>query len=213
MAAPRFFPWRKEPIKRGMEVEDHAEYLEQRWNEGCHNATTLFREIRLRGYKKGRSMVARYVRSWRKNGPTKPQPLPKRIAPKRAAILACRPATQLSRKQDDLFNQLMTNCPDLRLMRALAEDFRTTLFGGDSSALLQWMGTVVQCGIGPLTRFAFGLKKDLNAVSAAIDTGWNNGQVEGQVNRLKMIKRQMYGRAGFQLLRSRVLPFPSSASP
>lgn len=58
-------------------------------------------------------------------------------------------------------------------------------------------------------RFAFGLQKDLSAVLAAVETSYSNGQVEGQVNRLKMVKRQMYGRAGFRLLLARVLPYKS----
>jgi transposase len=60
---------------------------------------------------------------------------------------------------------------------------------------------------GPVVRFAYGLQKDISAVAAAVDTSWSTGQVEGQINRLKMIKRQMYGRAGFELLRDRVLPY------
>jgi hypothetical protein len=56
-------------------------------------------------------------------------------------------------------------------------------------------------------RCAYGLKKDLRAVLAAMETRWSNGQIEGQINRLKAIKRQMYGRAGFHLLRARVLPY------
>ena len=62
-------------------------------------------------------------------------------------------------------------------------------------------------GIGSLARFAAGLQKDLAAVLAAVETCWSNGQVEGQINRLKTLKRQMYGRAGFALLRARVLPY------
>jgi transposase len=57
-----------------------------------------------------------------------------------------------------------------------------------------------------VVRFAYGLQKDISAVSAAVDTSWSTGQVEGQINRLKTIKGQMYGRAGFELLRARVLP-------
>ncbi len=55
--------------------------------------------------------------------------------------------------------------------------------------------------------FAYGLQKDISAVAAAVDTSWSTGQVEGQINRLKTIKRQMYGRAVFELLRARVLPY------
>ena len=60
---------------------------------------------------------------------------------------------------------------------------------------------------GAVVRFAYGLQKDISAVAAAVDTSWSTGQVEGQINRLKAIKRQVYGRAGFELLRARVLPY------
>lgn len=60
---------------------------------------------------------------------------------------------------------------------------------------------------GALVRFAYGLQKDISAVAGAVDTPWSTGQVEGQINRLKTIKHQMYGRAGFELLRARVLPY------
>jgi transposase len=62
-----------------------------------------------------------------------------------------------------------------------------------------------RCEFGPVVRYAYGLEKDTSAVAAPVDTPWSNGQVEGQINRLKMIKRRMYGRAGFELLRARVL--------
>ena len=76
-----------------------------------------------------------------------------------------------------------------------------------------WIHTAIQSGIGPLIRFSYGLGKDLRAVSAAIETRWSSAQVEGQINRLKTIKRQMYGRAGFNLLRSRVLAFTPAPAP
>ena len=98
-------------------------------------------------------------------------------------------------------------------MRALAHDFRRALLGKDESAKLDWIRTATQSGIGPLIRFAFGLQRELKPVLAAVATQWSNGQTEGQVNRLKAIKRQMYGRAGFTLLRRRVLPCTPAASP
>ena len=70
-----------------------------------------------------------------------------------------------------------------------------------------WIELAKRCEFGALVRFAYGLQKDIDAVNAAVETSWSTGQVEGQINRLKMIKRQMYGRAGFDLLRARVLPY------
>ena len=76
--------------------------------------------------------------------------------------------------------------------------------------MVHWIRTAAQSvRYSPLVRFAYGLKKDLGA--AAVETPWSNGQIEGQINRLKAIKRQMYGRAGFQLLRARVLPYHAMA--
>ncbi len=71
--------------------------------------------------------------------------------------------------------------------------------------LNHWIDAVALADIPALKTFANGLLKDFDAVSAACTSPWSNGQVEGQVNRLKLIKRQMYGRANFDLLRLRVL--------
>ncbi len=68
-----------------------------------------------------------------------------------------------------------------------------------------WLVEAGGCGVPTMETFAAGLKKDGDAIRAALATPWSNGQTEGQVNRLKLIKRQMYGQASFDLLRRRVL--------
>jgi transposase len=75
-----------------------------------------------------------------------------------------------------------------------------------TSRLAQWIATVTSSGFSFLAQFARTLRRDLGAVELAIETPWNNRPIEGQINRLKVIKRQMYGRAGFELLKARVLP-------
>jgi transposase len=92
-------------------------------------------------------------------------------------------------------------------LRQFSTEFREALQSGQGQALRAWMMRAENSGIDSLARFAAGLKKDLDAVLAAVETCWSNGQVEGQINRLKTLKRQMYGRAGFTLLRARVLPY------
>ena len=72
-------------------------------------------------------------------------------------------------------------------------------------SLPPWLEDVANSGISSLTGFANDIKQDLDAVTNALSLPWSNGQTEGQVNRLKLIKRQMYGRADFDLLRKRVL--------
>jgi transposase len=83
--------------------------------------------------------------------------------------------------------------------------FKTLLLGNDDSLLDDWMKRTLNIGKSQLKTFIKGLKSDIDAVRNAIITNWSNGQVEGQVNRLKSIKRQMYGRAGFELLRRKVV--------
>ena len=90
----------------------------------------------------------------------------------------------------------------------LGQRFTKMVRERQAEALLPWLEDVNSSKIGALKRFAKGIKQDLEAVTNALSLPWSNGQVEGQVNRLKLIKRQMYGRANFDLLRRRVLARP-----
>lgn len=206
------FPERKLPY-RPTKVNDFADYLHQRWNEGCHNASRLFREIQAKGYRGKRAMVARFVAGWRKTGKAASPKSPQRVAPKHAAILVTRPANQMTEEQQQLFGRIEAQLPEIRDLRQIALSFREALTADESTQMKQWIARAKHCEFGPIVRFAYGLQKDISAVSAAVDTPWSSGQVEGQINRLKTIKRQMYGRAGFELLRARVLPYTSLYSP
>lgn len=200
------FPERQPQPPRRTNVQRFEEYLQRRWGEGCHNATRLFQELRSQGYRGGRSMVARHVTRWRKALPGFTLSTQK-ITPKQAAMLLTRPAARLTAEQQALLDRLSTQCPLLRRLREFSEEFRAVFQNGEGQNLRAWMLRVQNSRIGPLARFAVGLQKDFSAVLAAVETDWSNGQVEGQINRLKMLKRQMYGRAGFALLRARVLPY------
>jgi len=201
------FPERKPPHHAPPKVNDFAEYLQQRWNEGCHNASRLYREIRAKGYQGKRGMVAVLVAAWRKTGKAAKPKAPQRISPQHAAILVTRAADQMKDEQQRLFDRMATQCPEIVELRQMALAFRTGLTAGESTKLRQWIEGAKRCEYGPVVRFAYGLQKDIAAVAGAVETPWSTGQVEGQVNRLKTIKRQMYGRAGFELLRARVLPY------
>jgi transposase len=201
------FPERKPPHRRPPKVSEFADYLQQRWNEGCHNASRLYQEIRGKGYAGKRAMVARFVSGWRTTSKATSPKAPERVAPRHAAILVTRPADKLSDEQRQLLDRIVAQCPEVVVLRKLSLDFRDALAADESTQLRQWVETAKRCEFGPVVRFAYGLQKDISAVAAAVDTPWSNGQVEGQVNRLKALKRQMYGRAGFPLLRARVLPY------
>lgn len=201
------FPERKPVHHRPAKVFEFADYVQRRWNEGCHNATRLFQEIQEKGYKGKRSMVARFVSAWRHTGTPKPWSAPQHVAPRHAAILATRSDETMTHDQQKLFDRLATACPDALALRRFALDFRDALASCEAWRMMAWAQSARQSRFGPLVRFGYGLLKDVSAVNAAVETSWSTGQVEGQINRLKMIKRQMYGRAGFELLRIRVRPY------
>jgi transposase len=91
-------------------------------------------------------------------------------------------------------------------MRALAMRFRGILRGGDVEKLTAWLHDADRSALYGIRRFVHTLRHDLAAVRNAITESWSNGQTEGQINRLKMLKRAMYGRAGIDLLRARMIP-------
>jgi hypothetical protein len=184
------FPERKKFKPTASKVYQFADHLRQRWTEGCHNATKLFKEIKKQGYRGQRGMVAQFVAGWRSSKPPPPASQPRCVSATQVAILATRGPDQLSAEQRSLLTQLCSTCPQLLWMRTLAFDFREPLFSKDGQQMRHWITAAKHCGIGSLVRFGFGLQKDLLAVLAAVETSYSNGQVEGQVNRLKMIKRQ-----------------------
>ena len=116
----------------------------------------------------------------------------------------------LSKEQKRHLEAFLQFCPKARQLRKLALQFRAMLRWRKAERLKAWMEKAVASGFFFLVQFARTLHRDLDAVKLAITTRWNNGPLEGHINRLKMIKRQMYGRAGFDLLKARVLPWDRS---
>jgi transposase len=115
------------------------------------------------------------------------------------------PAAKRSREAQTYLDQL---CPiDLGIARAhaLSQAFLTLVRERRGDELEAWMTEAIESEITALTRFARGLQEDLAAVKAGLTLAWSNGVTEGQIHRLKLVKRQGYGRAGFALLRQRVL--------
>jgi transposase len=91
-------------------------------------------------------------------------------------------------------------------MRELAMRFAGLLRGGDVGKLEVWLHDARHCGLHAIRSFGSKLRQDIDAVRNAILEPWSNGQVEGQINRLKTLKRAMYGRASVELLRARMMP-------
>ena len=127
------------------------------------------------------------------------------LIPSRTSILLyCNPE-KLSTKEKRLVDDLCLKSEEIKRTAELALSFRVMMENKDGAGLIHWINEAIHAGVKELKEFARGLISDFDAVKNAIMLPWSNGQVEGQVNRLKTIKRQMYGRASFELLRKRLI--------
>jgi transposase len=191
-------------------VEPYRALVEQRWTEGCTEVKQLWQELQAQGYRGSYKSVWMFTRSWQ------PPTLPAAPAPPTAPTRPVRTPRQvmwlLTGKGDTLDDEeqayrerLCELCPDLAKAYPLVQAFQTLLRERRVEQLDGWLTQASACGVRELRRFALGLQQDYAAVRAALEYECSQGQTEGQVNRLKQIKRQMYGRTKFDLLRLRVL--------
>jgi transposase len=102
--------------------------------------------------------------------------------------------------------------PEFVAMRQFVMRFRGIMRSGDVDKLMTWIKCVRRSGLHAMQRFAMSLLHDLDAVRNAMIEPWSNGKTEGQINCLKTLKRAMYGRAGVELLRARMIPLRLAAS-
>ena len=128
------------------------------------------------------------------------KPTPRRVVWWLLRSERCTPA------QQEYISQLEAESPSILLARELVQEFFQLARERRGEALAEWVTRVEQSGLERLKVFAGGLRKDWEAVVAGLSSSWSNGPVEGQINRLKVLKRQMYGRACLAVLRGRVLP-------
>lgn len=208
-------PERNAPPQNISSVTPYMDYLQQRWADGCHNRKQLWQEICAQGFTGSYMSVYRALRflgnSGARGSGVKPPPLPQpadRLSPRQAMWLLVRPFEDLSNSEQAQLTALRDCCPPAATAYSLAQRFVLMVSEQQSQALNTWLADALDSDVSQLRHFARGLRQDYAAVHAALKLPWSNGQVEGQVNRLKVIKRIMYGRANFDLLRLHVLHPP-----
>jgi transposase len=129
----------------------------------------------------------------------------RRYSPRQAAFLFIQERRQLSEIQQVELEAILAAHPQFGQWRESAQQFLSLLRKRDLSAFHRWLNDVAKHGSGPMKRFASGLRSDYAEVAAALTYKWSNGPTEGHINKLKLIKRQMFGRAKLDLLRKRVM--------
>jgi transposase len=194
------------PRRRPTALAPYREYLEKRWAEGCRNASQLWREIQKQGYTGQLGRVKEFVQPWRSQGPKPTQRTRKLPGLRRVAFWLAKPVVEREETEQQWVQAITKDQPEIATAENLAQEFRVMVKNRNSGDLETWLKSAEASGVPELNGFAVGIRRDYAAVFAGIEQTWSNGQVEGQVHRLKQLKRQMYGRAGFLLLRRRVLP-------
>ena len=197
--AGRFVPYRR--ASGPSQLDQHRSFVEARWREGQRNAAALHRELCALGFTGGYDIVRHWAARQRRGQPA--QPLSARIPSTRRITrwLTGDPAA-LSSEDRRFTEALCAAAPGLKTAAKHVRAFAELLRQRRPAGLGSWLDAAAAT---ELRGFAAKLRQDEAAVRAAMGEPWSNGPVEGQVNRLKLIKRSMYGRAKFDLLRQRVL--------
>jgi transposase len=199
-------------------VAPYLSFLAERWQAGCHNGHQLFREAKARGYPGSQAQLGRLITEWRKQLPppsprSLPEPCPtpaprpkqQRLSSQQASWLFVLAEEQLTAQQRRQKEHLVRASEELAKAYRLSQDFVAMLKERKAEELQEWLQRVGHSQITEFKSLAKSMQRDYAAIYAACSQPWSQGQVEGQVNRLKCLKRQMYGRANFDLLRIRVL--------
>jgi len=203
--------------KKKSKLAPYLPYLRERWASGAHNGSQLFRELKERGYKGSRSLLGHVIAQWRTELPPKPRqgkprkppltakPGQRRLSSRSAAFLMILPSEKLTAKERQQVEQICQASDELRTIYLLSQEFVTLLKERQAEGLDGWLARAKESRVTELGSFANGISRDYAAVRAAFSLSWSNGIVEGHVNRLKFLKRQMFGRARLDLLRIKVL--------
>ena len=194
---------------RESKLDKFTPYLRQRWNEGVTDAAALHAELQERGWAGSEQTVRRYVRPFRQ-ALAAPDPAP--AVPKTRQItrwLLTRP-DHLQADEQAQIQAIRARCPHIDALAGHVTSFAEMMTARTGSRDLErWLAAVEADDQAGLRSLAAGIRHDQQAVTNGLTLDWNSGRVEGTVNKIKMIKRQMYGRAGFELLRKRVILHPA----
>ncbi len=192
---------RRQP--RPSQLDPFKPHLDKRWAEGLTNAIQLHSELQSLGYRGSYQIISDYLRPRRRRRIRAVGPVPP--GARQVTRWIMRHPDRLSESENQQLTGVLTRCPELTAAHRLVRSFAEILSTRTSQHLKDWVASARAEALPDLHSFATGLEKDWDAVVQGLTSQWNSGPVEGRVNHIKMIKRQMFGRAKLPLLRKRVL--------
>jgi transposase len=200
----------RRPVRAG-KLAPFVVYLKQRWEQEAPSGVALFAELKAQGFTGSLALVQRYLQPWRAKSRASP-PSHREEPPSARTVLwwllgyHSKTDADLRQKQTAFVERLCQLCPAVKTAQELAVHFVGIVKQRRAADLDGWLEEAQSSQIVELMGFAKSLRQDDAAVREALVSVYSNGQVEGQVNRLKLIMRSMYGRAKLELLRAGVLP-------
>jgi len=201
--------------KRRRGFDPYAAYVRERFLQGSRNGLQLWRELQTQGYEGGSGAVYRFLAQLKQGSATtggkaqRSQTAPdspvEQWTAKKVVWWFIRDPSDLKKTEQETLVAIRQASPTADMAYGLAQDFMGMLRHREGERLDVWLSQVRASHIPELQRFVRSIQRDKDAVLAGLTEPWSNGVVEGKINKLKLIKRMMYGRAEFPLLRQRVL--------
>jgi transposase len=210
----RGIPYGKPELRRKQRrgFDPYAAYVRERFSQGCRNGLQLWRQLQAQGYKGSSRTVYRFLDQLKESSApigerssTAPDSPALQWTAKQAVWWFIRDLSDLKEKEQQALVALRQASPTADTAYALAQEFMQMLHHREGQRLDVWLDQVRASHIPELQRFVRSIQRDKDAVLAGLTEPWSNGVVEGKINKLKLFKRMMYGRAEFPLLRQRVL--------
>jgi transposase len=191
-------------------LDPYSDYLLERLSQGCRNAAQLFREIQDKGFTGSLSITKAYVRFLQKSTASGKAPRTRKqraeaISPRELRWLLTRKREKLDKEEQARLDQLLTVSTEVQTVHTLVQGFLSMVRERKGQQLRAWMEEATRSGIAEMKSFVAGIERDYDAVKTGLTLPWSQGPVEGAVNKIKTHKRLMYGRAGFRLLRQKML--------
>lgn len=194
----------RRPPRKPSTLDPYRDYLQQRWDEGEHNAMVLHEELRSKGYLGHYQRVKMALAPLRRGLPLD-QPRARPPSPRETARWITTHPDRRGLHVADRLHRLLAHCPELKRAHDLVRRFAAMLHNRDAAPLPAWLDALSHSGLPPLAGIAGSLREDQHAVAQGISTTYSSGVNEGRITDVKLQKRLMAGRAGVPLLRHRVV--------
>jgi transposase len=187
---------------RSSSLETYLPWLDEQWAAGCRNGSELWRSLKRQGFRGCLRVVSEWSGRRRRSEKMDASAISRAPSARTIARLMTIGRDRLSKAETVTVAAIESGVELLLEAREVVADFQAMIRGKALSELDPW---IERAKTSLVAAFANGVTKDKAAVSAAISSGWSNGQAEGQICKLKLVKRQMYGRGKLDLLQARVI--------